>query len=94
MRQSEQVVLRDTSGGRQAQIKEKDDWAPIVTRPPLHGYIVAPLGPIIHIHIQKEQQQRAAPGTDAKVAKPKRSRILLALLPRASLSVLDYKLNN
>ncbi len=71
MRQSEQVVLRDTSGGRQAQIKEKDDWAPIVTRPPLHGYIVAPPGPITHIHIQKVQQQCATPGTDAKAAKPK-----------------------
>lgn len=71
MRQSEQVVLRDTSGNRQAQIKEEDDWAPIVIRPPLHGYIVAPPGPITHIHIQKVQQHRATPGTDAKAAKPK-----------------------
>lgn len=62
MRQSEQVVLRDTSGGRQAQIKEKDDWAPIVTRPPLHRYIVAPPGPITHIHIQKVQLQCATRG--------------------------------
>lgn len=71
MRQSEQVVLRDTSGGRQARIKEKEGWAPIVTRPPLHGYIVAPPGPITHIHIQKVQQQCATPGTDAKAAKLK-----------------------
>lgn len=72
MRQSEQVVLRDTSAGRQALIKEKEDWAPIVTRPLLHGYIVAPPGPITHIHIQEAQQQRATPGTDAKAAKPER----------------------
>lgn len=71
MRQSEQVVLRDTSGGRQAQIKGKEEWAPIVTRPPLHGYIVVPPGPISHIHIQKVQPQCATPGTDAKAAKMK-----------------------
>lgn len=82
MRQSEQVALRDTSGGRQAQIKERDDWASIVNRPPLLGYIVAPPGPITHIHIQKVQQQCATPGTDAKAAKPRKlSRILLALPP-------------
>lgn len=73
MRQSEQVVLRDTSGGRQAQIKEKEDWAPVVTRPLLRGYIVAPPGPITHIHIQKVQQQCATLETDAKAAKPKSS---------------------
>lgn len=73
MRQSEQVVLRDTSGGRQPQIKEKEDWAPIVTLSPFLGYIVAPPGPITHIHIQKLQQYFATSGIDTKAAKPKSS---------------------
>ena len=71
MRQSEEVALRDTSVGRQPQIKEKGVQAPIVTRPPLHGYIVAPSGPITHIHIQKLQQQSATLGINAKAAKAK-----------------------
>lgn len=54
MRQSEQVVLRDTSGSRQAKIKEKEDGGGTVTYLQLHGYIVAPPGPITSIHIQKE----------------------------------------
>lgn len=56
MRLSEQVVLRDTSGIRQAQIKKKEDMVPTVTNLPLHGCIVALPGPITDIHIQKVQQ--------------------------------------
>lgn len=58
-------------GSRQAQIKEEEDGAPIVTHPPLHGYTVAPPGPMTCIHIQKVQQQFAALGTDPEAAKPK-----------------------
>lgn len=61
MRQSE-VMLRDTSGGRQAQIKKKEIQALIVTHPRVLGYIVAPSGAITHIHMQKAQQCCSTPG--------------------------------
>lgn len=66
MKQSEQVVLRDTSGSRQTHMKGKEARAPTVAHTPLHGYIVAPPGPVSHIHIQKVQQHRANLGTDAE----------------------------
>lgn len=73
MRQSQPVVLRDTSESRQPQIKEEGGRAPIVTRPPLHGYLVAPPGPITHIHIQKLQLQSTTLGIDLKAAKPEKA---------------------
>lgn len=75
MRQSEQVVLRDTSGITQALKKKKKKGR---RGPHCHQSttawmysIVALPGQIVDMHIQKVQQLWANLGTDAKVAKPK-----------------------
>lgn len=86
MKQSEQVVLRDTSGNRQTHMKGKEARAPTVAHAPLPGYIVAPPGPISHIHIQRYNSTGPTWGQMLKT--------LLVLFPTASIPTVEYGLTD